>query len=226
MIEIKALSKAYGAHIVLHDIHLAFEKGMVYGIVGENGSGKTTLFKCITGLESCHGNIESQFQPLKDHIGYLPTDLFFFPKMTGREYLQLICNARKVALADVETKNIFDLPLGEYAATYSTGMKKKLALTAILLLPNEIFILDEPYNGVDIHSNMIITEIIHRLKSLGKTVLISSHIFSTLKDTCDHIHVIENGHISRSVNRDGFDALEKEMKNFTVQEKVNRLGLG
>lgn len=225
MIRIDSLSKAYGAHIVLHQINLAFDPGMVYGIVGENGSGKTTLFKCITGLEGCHGSIQSPFTSLKDHIGYLPTDLFFFPKMTGREYLQLICSARKVTGIDFNSKNIFDLPLGEYASTYSTGMKKKLALTAILLLPNDIYILDEPYNGVDIHSNMIITEIIHRLKTLGKTVLISSHIFSTLKDTCDYIHVIENGHISRSVNRDGFDALESEMKNFTVQEKVNRLGL-
>lgn len=225
MIRIEQLAKAYGSHIVLHDINLAFEGGMVYGIVGENGSGKTTLFKCITGLESHHGTIQSSFHPLKDHIGYLPTDLFFFPKMTGLEYLQLICNARQVSLKDIESKNIFDLPLGEYSVTYSTGMKKKLALTAILILPNEIFILDEPYNGVDIHSNMIITEIIHQLKALGKTVLISSHIFSTLRETCDRIHVIEGGTITRSVSHAEFDALEKEMKNFTVREKVNRLGL-
>lgn len=225
MIQLAHLSKSYGSNIVLRDLHLSFEKGLVYGIVGENGSGKTTLFKCITGMESFHGQVQSPFDHLKDHIGYLPTDLFFFSKMTGREYLQLLCNARQIVEKNMDEKNIFDLPLDQYAATYSTGMKKKLALTAILLQPNEVFILDEPYNGVDIHSNMIITEIIHRLKALGKTVLISSHIFSTLKETCDHIHVIENGHISRSVGRDEFDALEKEMKNFTVQEKVNRLEL-
>ena len=225
MIRLDHLSKAYGGHIVLRDISLSFEKGNVYGIVGENGSGKTTLFKCMTGLESHHGQVTSIFDRLKDHVGYLPTDLYFFSKMTGREYLQLLCNARHIVEKEMDLKNIFDLPLDQYAATYSTGMKKKLALTAILLQPNEVFILDEPYNGVDIHSNMIITEIIHRLKALGKTVLISSHIFSTLKETCDHIHVIENGQISRSVGRDEFDALEKEMKDFTVQEKVNRLRL-
>jgi ABC-2 type transport system ATP-binding protein len=225
MIQLAHLSKSYGAHIVLRDLNLSFEPSLVYGIVGENGSGKTTLFKCITGLESFHGQVNSQFVQLKDHTGYLPTDLFFFSKMTGREYLRLLCNARGIQESDLEGKNIFDLPLDQYAQTYSTGMKKKLALTAILIQPNDIFILDEPYNGVDIHSNMIITEVIHRLKALGKTVIISSHIFSTLKETCDHIHVIENGQISRSVGRDAFDALEKEMKNFTVQEKVNRLGL-
>jgi ABC-2 type transport system ATP-binding protein len=225
MIRLEQLSKAYGSHVVLRDLNLSFEPGIVYGIVGENGSGKTTLFKCITGLESCFGKISSPYDRLKDHTGYLPTDLFFFPKMTGREYLYLLCNARGVQEKDLDGKNIFDLPLGQYAQTYSTGMKKKLALTAILLLPNDVYILDEPYNGVDIHSNMIITEIIHRLKSLGKTLLISSHIFSTLKENCDQIHVLENGQITRSVKQDEFDALEKEMKNFTVQEKVNRLRL-
>jgi ABC-2 type transport system ATP-binding protein len=64
---------------------------------------------------------------------------------------------------------------------------KKLALTAILLQENKFFILDEPFNGVDIQSNIIITEIIIKLKELGKTILISSHIFSTLNDTCDEI---------------------------------------
>jgi ABC-2 type transport system ATP-binding protein len=225
MIRIDHLSKSYGTHIVLQDISLDFEKGNVYGIVGENGSGKTTLFKCITGLEPYYGNIHSDFARLKDHIGYLPTDLFFFSKMTGREYLQLLANARHTPEIEIQSKNIFDLPLDQYASTYSTGMKKKLALTALLVQQNDVYILDEPYNGVDIHSNMIITEIIHRLKALGKTVLISSHIFSTLKETCDHIHVIESGKISRSVGREAFDALEKEMRNFTVQDKVNRLEL-
>lgn len=222
MIRIEHLSKAYGSHIILRDINLVFESGKVYGIVGENGSGKTTLFKCITGLESFHGQMLSPYSPLREHIGYLPTDLFFFSKITGREYLQLLCNARQVTMPDVNEKNIFDLPLDQYASTYSTGMKRKLALTAILIQPNDIFILDEPYNGVDIHSNMIITEIIHRLKALGKTLLISSHIFSTLKETCDEIHVLENTIISRSVLQNEFDALENEMKNFTVKEKVNR----
>jgi ABC-2 type transport system ATP-binding protein len=225
MIHIEHLSKSYGSHIVLRDLTLSFEKGLVYGIVGGNGSGKTTLFKCITGLEPFHGQVRSSFDRLKDYTGYLPTDLFFFSKMTGREYLRLLCNARKIREYDLDGKNIFDLPLDQYALTYSTGMKKKLALTAILIQPNDIYILDEPFNGVDIHSNMIITEIILRLKALGKTVLISSHIFSTLKDTCDHILVIENGQISRSVGRQQFDALEKEMRNFTIQDKVDRLEL-
>ncbi len=225
MIQIEHLSMAYGAHVVLKNINLSLAKGQIYGIVGENGSGKTTLFKCLTGLESFYGEIKSDFQPLKNHIGFLPTDPFFFPKITGREYLQLLSNARHIKGGNLDEKNVFDLPLDQYASTYSTGMKKKLALTAILIQPNAIYILDEPFNGVDIHSNIIITEILHQLKALDKTVLLSSHIFSTLRDTCDQIHHLKNGEIVRSVYTDEFTDLEQEMKAYTIGDRIERLNL-
>ncbi|MCB0519274.1 MAG: ATP-binding cassette domain-containing protein [Lewinellaceae bacterium] len=226
MISIENLTKSYGAHQVLKGINLKLASGQVHGIVGENGAGKTTLFKCIAGLEDYGGNIESSFSPLKNHLGLLPTDPYFFSKITGREYLQLLCNARQQPLAGTDEKNIFDLPLNQYAATYSTGMKKKLALTAILLQQNEIFILDEPFNGVDIQSNMVITGIIHKLRSLGKTLLISSHIFSTLSDTCDVIYMLKDGQFIRQAGRDGFAEMEVEMRRFTVGDRIERLRLG
>lgn len=226
MISIENLSKYYGSHQVLKGINLQLAAGQVHGIVGENGAGKTTLFKCIAGLEDYEGSIQGDFKPLKNHLGLLPTDPYFFSKITGREYLQLLCNARHLPLPDLDEKNIFDLPLNQYAATYSTGMKKKLALTAILLQQNEVFILDEPFNGVDIQSNMVITEIIQKLRSLGKTVLISSHIFSTLNDTCDRIYLLKDGQFVRQAGRDGFADLEAEMRLFTVGDRVARLGLG
>ena len=157
MISINNLSKSYGSKKVLTGINIRFEKGKAYGIVGENGSGKTTLFRCITGIEKYDGVISSDFDKLKDHIGFLQTEPFFFSKITGREYIRLLCNAREVAAGNTDERNVFELPLDEYASTYSTGMKKKLALTAILLQKNDCFILDEPFNGVDIHSNIIIS---------------------------------------------------------------------
>ena len=223
MTEIQNLNKSYGSKQVLHGINIKFEAGKVYGIVGENGAGKTTLFRCIAGLEDYSGTISSTIQPLKNHLGLLLTDPFFFAKITGREYLQLLCNARNIAIADIDCRNIFDLPLNQYAATYSTGMKKKLALTAILLQQNQYYILDEPYNGVDIQSNIIITEIIHKLKQLGKTVIISSHIFSTLRDTCDEIHLLKDGTFTLSAQRDGFSEIEQAMKESSVGDKLERL---
>ena len=225
MIKIKGLGKYYGKNEVLKGINMEFSRGKVYGIVGENGAGKTTLFRCITGLESYNGEIISEIQPLKNHLGLLLTDPFFFSKITGKEYIRLLCNARNKKNINIDQKNIFDLPLNQYASTYSTGMKKKLAITAILLQENECFILDEPFNGVDIKSNIILTEIILKLKELNKTVLVSSHIFSTLSDTCDEIHLLRKGEQIKSVQKVNFKFLELEMKETTIGNRIEKLEL-
>lgn len=225
MISIENLSKSYGTKIVLEKLNLKLEKGKVYGIVGENGVGKTTLFKCIAGLEKHDGTINCEYGNTKEFLGYLQTEPYFFPKITGKEYIRLLCNARNITHSDINGKNIFDLPLNEYASKYSTGMRKKLALTAILLQENKLFILDEPFNGVDIHSNIIITEIIHKLKEIEKTIIISSHIFSTLNDTCDEIFLLNKGKIIRRVIKEEFCDLEIEMKEFTIGNKIENLNL-
>lgn len=225
MIKIKELSKLFGNKEVLKNLSMEFSTGNVYGIVGENGAGKTTLFRCIAGLESYSGEIISDVKPLKNHLGLLLTEPFFFTMMTGREYIRLLCNARGKTNVDIDSKNIFDLPLEQCASTYSTGMKKKLAITAILLQENEYFILDEPFNGVDIQSNIILTEIILKLKELNKIVIISSHIFSTLSDTCDEIHLLRKGEQIKSVNKTGFKDLEQEMKEITIGNLIKNLDL-
>ena len=225
MIKIKGLGKYYGKNEVLKGINMEFSRGKVYGIVGENGAGKTTLFRCITGLERYNGEIISEIQPLKNHLGLLLTDPFFFSKITGKEYISVLSNARNKKNINIDQKNIFDLPLNQYASTYSTGMKKKLAITAILLQENECFILDEPFNGVDIKSNIILTEIILKLKELNKTVLVSSHIFSTLSDTCDEIHLLRKGEQIKSVQKVNFKFLEQEMKETTIGNRIEKLEL-
>lgn len=225
MIHIQNLNKSFGSKVVLKDINISFEAGKVYGIAGENGAGKTTLFNCIAGLESFEGSIDSEIYRLKDHLGYLPTNPYFFSKITGHEYLQLCCVARNKTNVDIRSKNIFDLPLDDYASIYSTGMQKKLAFTAVLLQDNDVFILDEPFNGVDIQSNMIINEIILRLKSLGKTILISSHIFSSLSELCDEIHLLRSGVFIKKVFKDQFAQLDDEMRSFIIGNKLELLNL-
>lgn len=225
MIELIHISKSFGQHQVLNELTFTFEDGKVYGIVGENGAGKTTLFRCIAGLETATGKISAKPQPLKNHLGYLTSDPYFLSKLTGEEYIYLLTDARGKSIHNIDERNIFELPLKEYASSYSTGMKKKLALTATLLQDNSFYILDEPFNGIDLQSSIILTEIILRLKAMHKTVLISSHIFSTLKDTCDEILLLEAGRISKTVKKEQFSNFEEEMKEKILKKDIDKLWL-
>ena len=225
MIEIVNLHKKFGLFQALNGVNLTIGKGTVVGIVGENGAGKTTLFRCLAGLENYEGKIISEINPLKNYLGFLPTEPYFFSKITAKEYIRLLCNARGKDIFDIEEKNIFDLPLNKYVSTFSTGMKKKLAFAAILFQGNACLILDEPFNGIDIQSSFIVSEIILRLKSLQKTIIIASHIFSTLSDVCDEIHLLQQGKLVKSYQKEQFTDLKIKMKTFSIENKIDKLSL-
>lgn len=225
MLEIKNLRKTYGTKLALNNVSLTAHPGRIYGIVGENGAGKTTFFRCIAGLEIYDGKIKSPYDMLKNHLGYLETTPLFMSYITGWEYLKLICTSKDITKDNFEEQNIFDLPLNLYVSSYSTGMKKKLALMGVLLRKSDIIILDEPFNGVDIQSNMVIIGLIKELKELKKTVLISSHIFSTLRDTCDEIILLSKGEIKKHVHRAEYDDLEHSMLESVLTEKVKKINL-
>lgn len=225
MLEIKNLNKSFGEKLVLKNINLSFSEGCVIGFVGDNGSGKTTLFNCISGLEKYDGNIFYSGGILKNELGFLQTEPYILNKITGIEYLQLFCNSRNIDIIDINSQNIFDLPLKNYVETYSTGMRKKLTLTGILLQKNKVYILDEPFNGVDLNGNLLIKQIIFKLKEINKLILISSHIFSTLTDTCDLIYLVKNGEIIKGYDRTNFNELENEMNNSSVINSISKLNL-
>lgn len=223
MIELKNLSLSFGTKQVLNNLNFRFEDGKVYGIVGENGAGKTSLFRCIAGLENYSGKIEEHPAPLKNYLGYLASEPFFLPKITGEEYILLLAEARKRKINSAEKFNLFQLPLKEFASQYSTGMKKKLALTAVLAQNNDWFILDEPFNGLDLQSNIVLTDLILQLKAKSKSILIASHIFSTLKETCDEIILLSGGNFLEIVQKEHFDRLEIKLKEDILSHQFDFL---
>ncbi|WP_304318114.1 AAA family ATPase [Phocaeicola plebeius] len=112
----------------------------------------------------------------------------------------------------------FQLPLERFASDYSTGMKKKLALMSLLLQDNDLYILDEPFNGVDLYGCIQLKRIIRELKNKGKTVIISSHLINTLHELCDEIdfldsHTIRKRYIHASIDEIEQDILNKENSN-------------
>lgn len=225
MISLENVSKKFGKNIVFENLNLQFKPGSISGIVGENGAGKTTLFRCIAGLESYEGRIDSLKSPLKNHLGYLMTNPYLLDRITGMEYIELFLYAREISIKNIAQHNIFDLPLKEYATNYSTGMKKKLAITAMLLLNNDYFILDEPFSGLDIQSNMLLTEIIQKLRSLNKTILLSSHIFVGLEQICDVIHLLQKGKPLQTVLPPQYASLKETMMQSVRRTKIDTLPL-
>lgn len=212
MIVISNLSKKFGNKKVLENISLSIKKGSITGIVGKNGAGKSTLFNCINGLISYSGKVLINNQSTHGKIGFLPATPMFMSKITGKEYLQLVCNASKVNYSTIEEVNFFNLPLNKYAETYSTGMKKKLALNGVLIQQKDILILDEPFNGIDIESNELIKDIIVKLKENNKTIILSSHILSSLFDICDSIYELNNNKLGKRYDKEHFQELKTVFK--------------
>lgn len=209
MISIKEISYSYNnKYKVLNQTNLDLKEGMIHGLVGLNGSGKTTLLKCLFGLLKVQsgGFYRNEIQLSKKEVSFLSTENYFYPNISGKDYLLLFSRDKK----EIKSWNdLFKLPLDQLIDQYSTGMKKKLALMGIFLQKKDIIILDEPYNGLDIESGRIIQLILNKLKTKGKTILITSHILSTLSDICDYIHYLDNGSIKFSEKKNNFEKLEK-----------------
>lgn len=205
MISVKDIEFGYGGEPVIRGISLDFEQGWVHGIVGLNGAGKTTFFNLLAGyLKPDKGNITCEGNVLNAaQISYLETQNYCYSNITGGEYLRIFPQTNKDFRLE-QLNELFRLPLKELVSSYSTGMKKKLALLGQLQQDKPIYILDEPFNGLDLESNRVLELIVAQLKAKGKTVFISSHILSPLLECCDLIHVLETGTIRKSYGRNDF----------------------
>jgi ABC-2 type transport system ATP-binding protein len=212
MITIQKLDVNFGLLQVLRDLNISFNSGEVHGIIGLNGSGKSTFFNVLTEIvQPANGTIFLDEKPLKrQQIGYLETNNFFYSHLTGRDYLDIFPATNSTFDLTVFEKLLL-LPLDDLVANYSTGMKKKLALLAILKQDKPIYILDEPFNGLDLESNRTLELIIQALQDKGKTIFLASHVLEPLLHTCHQIHLLERGSFVKSYEQETFPQIREEL---------------
>ncbi len=207
MLTIRDLRCVYGDKPVL-EIPLYQMVPGVHGIVGLNGAGKTTLLNALYGIGR---NKEAQVQWKGANMGHWNTafqeaENYFHSGITGGEYLDLFMRGDGVVLADIN--ELLEVPLDALITTYSTGMRRKLAILGALHLGREVLLLDEPMNGLDLASVRVMEAIVRRLAQRGRTVIITSHVLGPLIAVCDRIHLLQAGKITRSFERGHTDGLE------------------
>jgi ABC-2 type transport system ATP-binding protein len=223
MIEIQGLYKQFGTQPVLRDVSLTLQPGTLHGLVGANGAGKTTLLHCLYGLHTDYtGSVrETTGLPIRPNTGLLPYEPYFYPRLTGREYLEFTLQARGWPLIDFAPWNqLLELPLDQYAEEYSTGMKKKLALLALLVQPFHYLILDEPFNGLDLNTNLLLMEILRRLRQQGTGILLTSHLLGSLTELCDELTVLADHTVRRRYVAAEFGQVQGDLLDGFYQEKL------
>ncbi|OON70156.1 ABC transporter ATP-binding protein [Hymenobacter sp. CRA2] len=226
MISVQDLHYAYDRREVLRGVSLELRPGQMHGLVGANGAGKTTLLHCLYGLLTGYrGEVrESSGMALRQCTGLLPYEPYFYPRLTGREYVSFCLQARRQPVKGLDAWNeLLELPLDQYAETYSAGMKKKLALLPLLAQPFHYLILDEPFNGLDLGANLLLMEILRRLRRQGTGLLLTSHLLASLTELCDDITVLADGRVSRHYPRAEFSALSADLLDNLHQEKLRQL---
>lgn len=213
MIRIRIPEFKYSSEqITLRGIQLDVESGNTYGIVGLNGAGKTTFFQLLGGFLSAEG-VEATLhgQPIeRKDLAYIDTDIFFYPKITAKEFLSVF-PATNSHYKEQELADLFKLPLNKLTEEFSTGMKKKLLLLSQIKQDKSVYILDEPFNGLDLETNKLLEVIIRILNDRGKTVFISSHILDPLINICHSIHYLKEQTVFRSYAKEEFGLIEEEL---------------
>jgi ABC-2 type transport system ATP-binding protein len=218
-----------GRLLALENLSLRVREGEVYGLLGPNGSGKSTTLKLILGLIEptagqawlfdvpCH-KVESRL-----HVGFLPENPYFYKFLTGAETLEFygkLCRLRGAALRRridellelVGLSHARDRRLGGY----SKGMLQRIGLAQALIHDPKLLLLDEPTAGVDPIGSRDIRDLILRLKQMGKTVLLSSHLLSQVQEVCDRIGVL---HLGKMILEGDVNTLISDQKrlSFTAQ---------
>ena len=208
VITVENLTKDYGSGRGVFGINLNVERGEVFGFLGPNGAGKSTTIRHLMGFfKPDSGNTyifgEPSFQKYYDFmqkVGYIPGEIALPQGLTGKQFIEMMQNLQKIKNQARlnEMLDMFELSSSALAGEtkrMSLGVKRKLAVVTAFMHDPEVLVLDEPTSGLDPLMQERFVQFIHEEKSRGKTILLSSHIFTEIDSTCDRIAIIKDGHI-------------------------------
>lgn len=232
MVQIRGLKKAYGNFSVLRGLDMNINDGDIYGFLGRNGCGKTTTMNIIANIiEKDDGEIKlGDGKPVK--IGYLPESPMIFGYMTAREYLEYIAACTEYD-GDIKSRvsEVLDIVGLTSAADrrtkgFSRGMTQRLGMGAAIIRKPDLLLFDEPTSALDPQGRLEVIDIINRLKSLGCTIVLSTHILSDVERIANRIGIMtggtlaEEGDLKDILKKYGGDVINLTVRNLTQENKL------
>ena len=234
VIEVNNLTKDYGHGRGIFDVSLRVEKGEVFGFLGPNGAGKTTTIRHLMGFSNpqkgsatINGlSCNRQASKILENVGYLPGEVALPESLTGTQFISMMQgfrNSHDQQRLD-HLLDIFQLDPRGKTKRMSLGNKRKLAVITAFMADPDILILDEPTSGLDPVMQAAFIGFMKEEKKQGKTILLSSHIFSEVDAICDTIAIIKDGKIVSTVKADDIRHNQNKMFHITFgsAKEVNR----
>lgn len=213
MLQIDHLSKIYDGSKAVDDLSLHIHPGEIYGFIGHNGAGKTTTLKSVAGIlrfeegQILIGGKSIQEDPIacKQIMAYIPDNPDLYEFMTGTKYLNFIADVfrvstedRKTRIADYAARFELTSSLDHPIASYSHGMKQKLAIIAAWVHQPKLVLMDEPFVGLDPIAAHLLKGMMRELCDQGGAIFFSTHVLEVAEKLCDKVAIIKGGKLIRS----------------------------
>ena len=213
MLKIEHLTKIYGEKKAVDDLSLHIQPGEIYGFIGHNGAGKTTTIKSVCGiLEYDSGEIWINGTSVKEHpleckakLAYIPDNPDLYEYMTGIQFLNFVADIFGVSASDRQSRirkyaDAFELTqdLAQSVASYSHGMRQKLAIISALIHTPKLLIMDEPFVGLDPKAAHLLKHLMREICDEGGAIFFSTHVLEVAEKLCDKVAIIKSGKLIRS----------------------------
>ncbi|WP_407855188.1 ABC transporter ATP-binding protein [Enterococcus hailinensis] len=208
MIELVGVTKSYGNKKALNNLNLTIEAGKIFGFLGHNGAGKSTTIKSLVSiLEPSQGeiffdgkNLKENRLAIKQKIAYVPDSPDIFLQLTANEYWDLISAAYELQASDDRRQELIELfslvgHEDETIESFSHGMRQKTIIIGALLPDPDIWILDEPLQGLDPQAAFDLKKMIRQHAEKGKTVIFSTHVLDSAQQLCDDLAILKQGEL-------------------------------